>query len=193
MEEIVFVTHNKGKVASANKHFKDIKFQIYEYELDEPRSDDVGEISRSKVKEAYDLVKKPCIALDCGFFIPALNGFPRAFVNFALDTIHLDGILKMMEGKENRECYFLECLSYYDGVKVKQFFGKQEGKLATKILGEDTNEKWSDLWYIYIPQGSEKTLAQMTREERDHRKKNENEKRNSTLMMFSEWYQNREK
>lgn len=41
MEEIVFVTHNKGKIAAAERQFKNINFKVYEYELEEPRSDDV--------------------------------------------------------------------------------------------------------------------------------------------------------
>ena len=115
MQEIVFVTHNPGKIASAQKTLKNVKLSIFEYELDEPRSDDIEYISKMKVMEAYKLVKKPCISLDCGFWIDALNGFPRAFVNFALETVGLEGILKLMEGIENRSCRFTECLSYYDG------------------------------------------------------------------------------
>ena len=85
MEEIVFVTHNKAK--SAERYFNNLKFSTYDFELDEPRSDDIKEIATAKVKQAYKIVKKPCIALDTGFFIDELNGFPRAFVNFSLDTI----------------------------------------------------------------------------------------------------------
>lgn len=169
MQEIVFVTHNPGKIASAQKTLKNVKLSIFEYELDEPRSDDIEYISKMKVMEAYKLVKKPCISLDCGFWIDALNGFPRAFVNFALETVGLEGILKLMEGIENRSCRFTECLSYYDGKELHQFAGKHEGLIAPAILGLDTDEKWSDLWYIYIPKGYEKTLAQMTQEERDSR------------------------
>ena len=121
MDEIVFVTHNTGKIKSAEKYFKNLKFTTYNYELDEPRSDDIKYISKHKVMEAYNLVKKPCISLDCGFWIDALDGFPRAFVNFALGTIGIDGILKLMEGKQNRSCRFTECLSYYDGKEVYQF------------------------------------------------------------------------
>lgn len=65
MKEVVFVTHNKGKIASANKRLKDVDFKIYEYELEEPRSDDINYISKYKVMEAYKLVNKPCISLDC--------------------------------------------------------------------------------------------------------------------------------
>ena len=169
MQEIVFVTHNPGKIASAQKTLKNVKLSIFEYELDEPRSDDIEYISKMKVMEAYELVKKPCISLDCGFWIDALNGFPRAFVNFALETVRLEGILKLMEGIENRSCRFTECLSYYDGKELHQFAGKHEGLIAPAILGLETDEKWSDLWYIYIPKGYEKTLAQMTQEERDSR------------------------
>ena len=97
--EIIFVTHNIGKIKSAEKYFKNLKFSTFNYELKEPRSDDIKEIATAKVKEAFEIVKRPCIALDTDFRIEELKGFPRAFVNFSLDTIGINGILKLMEGK----------------------------------------------------------------------------------------------
>ena len=185
MEEIIFVTHNKGKIASAQNHLKGVNFKTFEYELEEPRSDDIKYISEAKVRQAYELVNKPCISLDCGFFIEELNGFPRAYVNYALDTIGLEGILKLMEGKENRKCSFKECLSYYDGKELHQFMGKHEGTLSEQILGNDTDKKWSDLWYIYKPYGYDKTLAQMTDEERTNRIKYESV---DSMKEFAKWY-----
>lgn len=185
MEEIIFVTHNKGKIASAKKDLDGVNFKIYEYEIDEPRSEDIGYISKYKVMESYKLVNKPCISLDCGFWIDELEGFPKAFVNFTLDTIGIEGILKLMEGKENRKCRFTECLSYYDGKELHQFTGKHEGILSNKILGNDTDKKWSDLWYIYKPCGYDKTLAQMTDEERAERKKYESV---DAMKEFAKWY-----
>ena len=173
MGEIVFVTHNKGKIASANKQLEGVNFKVFEYELEEPRSDDIKYIS------------KPCISLDCGFWIDELDGFPRAFVNFALDTIGIEGILKLMETKENRNCRFTECLSYYDGNQLHQFIGKHEGRLSEKILGNDTDKKWSDLWYIFIPYGYNKTLAQMSDNERKSRKKYESI---DSMVEFAKWY-----
>ena len=87
------------------------------------------------VKQAYDLVKRPCIALDTDFRIDELNGFPRAFVNFSLDTIGIDGILKLMEGKKNRKCAFNECLAYYDGKEIHYFYGKHPRKFIRKSTG----------------------------------------------------------
>ena len=97
-KEIVFVTHNIGKIKSAERYFKNLKFTTFNYELDEPRSDDIKEIATAKVKQAFEMVKKPCIALDTDFRIEELNGFPRAFVNFSLDTMaEMDS-----EERENR-------------------------------------------------------------------------------------------
>lgn len=92
-----------------------------------------------------------------------------------------------MEGKENRKCRFTECLSYYDREEMHQFMGKHEGTLSDEILGIDKEEKWSYLWYIYKPYSYDKTLAQMTDEERENRKKYE-----SILSMkeFVNWYSN---
>lgn len=188
MKEIVFVTHNKGKAKSAERYFDDITFSTYEFELDEPRSDDLKEIATAKVKQAYEVVKKPCIAMDAGFFIDELNGFPKAFVNFSLETIGIDGILKLMEGKENRRCKFEECLAYHDGNQIHYFYGKHPGNLSNEILGKDRDEKWSDLWYIFKPDNHEKTLAQMTSEERENRRRNDGSY--SALKVFADWYKN---
>ena len=186
MEEIVFVTHNKGKAKSAERYFNNLKFSTYDFELDEPRSDDIKEIATAKVKQAYKIVKKPCIALDTGFFIDELNGFPRAFVNFSLDTIGIDGILKLMQGKENRKCRFEECLAYHDGKEIHYFYGKHPGNLATKVQGTDREEKWSDLWYIFKPEHFEKTLAEMDSIEREERRKIDGSE--AALKIFAEWY-----
>ena len=41
MNDIIFVTHNKGKIASASKQLEGVNFKVFEYELEEPRSDDI--------------------------------------------------------------------------------------------------------------------------------------------------------
>ena len=127
---------NKGKIASAQEYFKSTNLIPYNAELIEPRTDDIKEIAKEKVLQAYTLVNEPCIALDAGFFIKELKGFPRAYVNHALETIGIDGILKLMEDKINKECEFRSCLAYYDGIEIKFFESKSQGKLAETIRGD---------------------------------------------------------
>lgn len=62
------------------------------------------------------------------------------------------------------------------------------GNVSREIRGIDRDEKWSDLWYIFKPEGFEKTLAEMDVEERENRRTIDGSY--SALEMFAEWYQN---
>ena len=57
--------------------------------------------------------------------------------------------------------------------------------LADKIQGKDTDKKWSDLWYIYKPLGYDKTLAEMSEEERNNRERNGSV---NSMEEFAKWY-----
>ncbi len=187
MKTITFVTTNKGKIATAKEYLSDEDIEVvpYNYELIEPRTDDIQEIAKQKVLQAYNVVKQPCIAMDSGFYIDALNGFPRAFVNFALDTIGTQGILDIMRGKENRKCSFRECLAYYDGKKIEYFFYEHNGLLANEYRGKDNDRQWSPLWHIYKDSFDlSKTLSELTEEERKIR----HNSTGSSLQEFAKWF-----
>ena len=95
--------------------------------------------------------------------IPALKGFPGVYTHYADDTIGEDGVLKLMQGIENREAYFVECLSYTEfGKEPICFLSKTKGKIALEKQGEFG---WS--WdFIFIPEGYDKTLGCFPDEER---------------------------
>ena len=95
-----------------------------------------------------------------------------------------------MEDKSNRKCAFNECLAYHDGKEIHYFYGKHPGNLSKQIQGKDRKEKWSDLWYIFKPEGFDKTLAEMTESERNNRKKY---KSVSSMEVFAKWYKENNK
>ena len=101
MKQIYLATKNKGKVNSVSSILSGYNIEVVQAELKlpEPRTDDLREIAREKVSFAYQQIKKPCIAIDTGFYIHSLNGFPKTFVNLALETIGVEGILRLVEGK----------------------------------------------------------------------------------------------
>lgn len=188
VKEIVFVTSNKGKIASAQRDLINIKVLSYDAELIEPRSDDIKEIAKQKVLQAYEIVKKPCIALDAGFFIKELNGFPRAYVNHMLETIGIEGILKLMEDRIDRYSEFRTCLAYYDGTVMEFFESRAPGKIAESIRGKNNQIKWSDLWYVFIPEKFNKTLAELSEREFEEYNKT---KEDSCIIKFGDWYERR--
>lgn len=175
MKEIIFVTGNEGKVISAQKYFKGtgIELKYYDYEIIEPDINDIKYIATSKVLQAYEKVGQPCITLDAGFYISAYPNnpnFPGAFPKRELlNKIGIDGLLENMKTVENRTCYFKECLAYYDGTEIQYFYGISKGTLSTEIKGLNSDKKWSDLWYVFIPDNCNKTMAEMTDEERSNR------------------------
>lgn len=187
-KEIIFVTSNQGKIASARSVLQDInEIEVipYDAELIEPRGDDVQYIAKQKVIQAYKMVQKPCISLDAGFYVRALGGFPKAYVNHMLDTIGIDGIIKLMDGVEDRFCEFVSCVAYYDGEHMEFFVGKSPGTIAPEKRGTDNPDKWSDLWFIFMPKGYDKTLAEFI--EDDFIKYNK-EKEESSMHKFGNWY-----
>lgn len=169
MREIVFVTSNSGKIASAKRDLSGTGLEVVQmnYDLVEPRSESIEEIAAYKLKQAYDLVGKECIVLDSSFSIEALKGWPGTFINHNLYKLGINGFLKLMDGENNRICYFRECLGYFDGQELKYFYGECRGLLSNEIRGRNSNKKWSDLWYIFQPGNMDITLAEMDDEERN--------------------------
>lgn len=192
-KQIVFVTSNKGKLQTAQTYFdKDVEIVYYNFDIKEPEVNDIDYIAEYKVKEAYEKVKKACISLDAGFYIPNFPNnpnFPGAFPRRELlEKLGLNGLLNKMKNVINRECYFKECLAYYDGKVLKKFYGLSSGRLSTEIKGNDSDKKWSNLWYVFIPNNNTKTMAEMTDDER----RNRNDGYINPFIEFSEWFKNKE-
>ncbi|MFH0906356.1 MAG: non-canonical purine NTP pyrophosphatase [archaeon] len=189
MKEIYFATSNKGKVLSVNKTLSKYGIEVIHKPLDLPeiRSEDLSKIAKVKVLFAYENVKKPCIAIDSGFYIDSLKGFPKAFVNFALNTIDIEGILKLVENK-NRDCAFRNCLAYFDqDLKDPVFFeGVVEGTISEAPKGEMQDFCWSKLFLIFIPNGETKTLGQMT--EKEYQEWRNKRSEDSYTTKFAEWF-----
>jgi len=187
--EIYFATTNSGKVQSMQRDLGKYNISVIQEQIDliEPRSSDVKEIAQSKINQAYSIIQKPTIVIDAGFYIDELNGFPRAFVNFTLETIGLEGILNLTKDKL-RGCEFRECLAYMDStLKEPQYFtGHVRGRIADNERGIMQPHLWSKLGLIFIPDGSSKTLAEMTHDEHSEWRKILREK-NSLGKQLYDW------
>ena len=185
---LTYVTGNYGKYISVKEKFEEAGLNInYEnIDLEEPNINDIEYISHEKARLAYDKVKSPVFVVDCGFYInnyPNNPGFPGAFVKRSGISTDIDKLLETMKGINDRSCYFLDCLTYYDGENFYTFYGKSEGTLSLIKRGNSLKRAKSNLWYVYIPSYSDKTLAEMSDDEHKSRKNKEN-----VTFKFIEWY-----
>ena len=165
MKKITYVTGNWAKIASAKQFLEPLGFEIDNVKMETPeiQADDVVEVSKYSALWASKELGVPVLKNDTGLFVEALNGFPGVYTHYVEDTIKEDGLLKLMEGIENKNAYFKESIAYAtpEG-EVKVFVGITKGKIDTKKSGE---HGWS--WdFIFIPEGEEKTLANFEDEKR---------------------------
>lgn len=190
MENLTYVTGNYGKYISVKEKFEKAHIDIdyFKYDLEEPNVNDIEFISKEKAKEAFELLKKPVFVADSGFYIEDYPGkplYPGAFVKRSGVAKNVGELLEKMKYVKNRNCYFLDCLTFYDGNDYIQFFGVSKGSLAYEIRGEEKKVAKSNLWFVFIPINCNKTLAEMTEEERLNRP----DKTDATEQ-FIEWYKN---
>ena len=71
--------------------------------------------------------------------------------------------------------------------KYITFMENIHGILSNNIQGQDREEKWSDLWYIFKPNGFDKTLAEMDSFEWENRRKTDGSVQ--ALQEFANWYE----
>lgn len=189
MEKIVFVTGNYGKYISAKRHFEEneIEMDYYDCDLEELSINDIEAISKDKAKQAYNKLKRPVIVTDSGFYIedyPNNPGYPGAFAKRSGISSNVSKLLDTMKNSSNRNCYFRDCLTFYDGKDCAQFFGISRGTLSDELRGEKNKSAKSNLWYVFIPNNYEKTLAEMTEYELSHKK----DCSTSPITQFIDWY-----
>ena len=189
MENLTFVTGNYGKYISVKEKFEnaDIAINYFKYDLDEPNVNDIKIISKEKAREAYEKLGSPVFVADSGFYIehyPNNPGYPGAFVKRSGVSSSVRELLEIMKDISDRSCYFLDCLTYFDGNEYYQFFGISKGSLSYEIRGNENKRLKSNLWYIFIPNNCFKTLAEMSNEERNNRLDN----RTSATDEFIKWY-----
>lgn len=188
---LTYVTSNKGKYLNVKNHFdnNNLTLEYYSYDLQEPNINDIEIISKAKVTQAYEILKKPCFVADSGFYIidyPDNPNYPGAFVKRSGISTDIKKLLNKLKNTQDRRAYFLDCLTFYDGKDYYTFFGKSEGTISYEIKGDNIEKSLSNLWYIFIPNNHDKTLAQMTDEERNNRQDNHT----SATLEFINWYKN---
>lgn len=189
MENLTYITGNYGKYISVKEKFEDVGITIsyFKCDLEEPDINDIQFISKEKARQAFEMLGTPVFVIDSGFYIEDYPGnpwFPGALVKRSGVSSNVRELLETMKGVSNRSCYFLDCLTFYDGENYFQFFGESKGFLSNKIKGLHNDKAKSNLWLVFIPINCDKTLAEMSDNERNNRPDN----RSSATDEFINWY-----
>ena len=159
MKTINLVTGNKGKVREFKKILgASFKLEHIEMPYRELRSDSPEEIAKLAVKQLAEKLQKPVVVEDSGLFIKSLKDFPGTCSAYIHKRIGLKGILKLMEGIEDRNAIYKSAVAYCEpGKRPVSFLGAENGRISDEIKGEFGFGHDP----IFIPEGSEITYGEM--------------------------------
>lgn len=101
---------------------------------------------------------RPLFIDDSGLFVDALKGFPGVYSSYVFKTVGCEGILRLMDGAEDRSARFECCIGYMEpGGEPLIAKGVARGAISLEMAG--TGGFGYDP--IFVPEGHTRTYAQM--------------------------------
>ena len=176
--KLAVVTSNPHKAREVAAFFQgELEVEHMNLECPEFRHSDVGEIARGKAQFAYEHLERPLIVDDTAFSVKALRGFPGPYAAYVLDTLGYPGILRLLDGVEERGASFETAIAYADGKGIRIFRGLVEGVITRSPRGS------GGFGYDPIFEVEGRTMAEMPIDE-----KNRISHRARALSAFGEWW-----
>ena len=180
MRKLIFATNNQDKVDEIKSipglNYKIISLKDAEINIDIPEPhNSLEENAAEKSSVIYKLTGSDCFSEDTGLEVEALNGEPgvksaRYAGEESSSEKNIEKLLLNMQGTENRNAQFRTVLSLMLSGKEYKF----EGICKGTILADSKGKKGFGYDPIFLPDGAEKTFAEMEMQEKNkfsHRKK----------------------
>jgi XTP/dITP diphosphohydrolase len=150
----------------------------------EIQSENLEEIAKASVEDAFKRSHLPIIVEDAGLFIDALKGFPGPYAAYTYRTIGNQGVLQLMHGIKNRKAHFDSAIAYLsaDTRTSTCFLGRIDGEITVEERKSDSKSGFG-FDPIFKPSGSHRSFAEMSISE-----KNGYSHRARAFRNFAEWY-----
>jgi non-canonical purine NTP pyrophosphatase (RdgB/HAM1 family) len=130
-------------------------------DLDEVQSLSLRAVAEHKARQAYELVKRPVLVEDVGFVFKAMGQLPGPFIKWFLEDLGDQGICRLVNGLDSRNARVSIAYVLYDGKAMHFFENHMDGEVPPEPRG-NYGFGWNA---IFIPEGSNKTYAEMTDDE----------------------------
>lgn len=180
MHTLIFATNNQNKVAEiqslVGSDFEIIPLKEAGIDIDIPEPHDQLEANAlEKATTIFNLTKQNCFSEDTGLEIDSLGGEPGVkSARYAGEDrdfqANIDLVLHKMEGLSSRTAQFRTVICLIWAQQTYYFEGICKGQILTGMQGE----KGFGYDPIFVPDGSTKSFASMTMDEKNqysHRQK----------------------
>lgn len=175
MREIVLSTDNINKLREIREILEDLDIKIYgksdieglDFEVIED-GDTLYDNALKKASAMAERVDYAVLADDTGLFVKALNGEPGVhsarYASEHDDKKNREKLLNNLKDKEDRSAYFKTEIILIDEDKN---INPIEGVCPGKISLEERGDNGFGYDSIFIPDGFDKTFAEMSHEEKN--------------------------
>lgn len=127
-------------------------------DIDEIQADDLEDVVRDCMAQLRDKGLRNYVIDDSGLFIDALGGFPGVYSAYALKTLGCKGIIKLLEGRDDRTARFRCCI----GCSVDRL---GEIVVSAEAVGSIIDEERGGGGFgfdpIFVPTGYERTFSEL--------------------------------
>jgi XTP/dITP diphosphohydrolase len=134
-----------------------------EIELEEIQAMDGDRIAAHKARAAFSAVRKPVVVWDQSLFIRCLGGFPGPLVKWFWEEVGAERICRIAGALGDPGISTRTTLTWCDGSALRHCHGELEGAIPPQPRGSN-GFAWDT---IFIPQGHERTFAEMTADEKN--------------------------
>ena len=174
-KRILFLTSNEGKLREARHALEEKGYEIVSFagginkvELVEVQAIDLATVALNKIDQAESYVQNSTqidgvMVEDAGFFIDNHPGFPGVYSAHVLKSLGLEGILRLMHGRNDRGAEFQATIVLQIESERIVAQGSCRGHVSEEIRGD------GGFGYdpIFIPvDGDGRTFAEMTLDEK---------------------------
>jgi XTP/dITP diphosphohydrolase len=160
--KLFFNTINPYKKKEIEEIFKDYENKCFlEYAVQEILSQNVEDVVRAKAMSAYKNWRVPVIVEHGAICIHHLRNLPGALSKPMWDSLK-GAICDLIPQTANRTATAMSGVGYCDGKIIEVFVEKTQGTISIEKKGSG-GFQWDP---IFIPDGQEKTYAEMTLSEK---------------------------
>lgn len=169
---VKFVTGNQNKLKEMQAIVGDTVFvESVKIDLPELQGATPDDISKAKVRLAFEKVGEPVLIEDTSLCFEAMGGLPGPYVKWFFDTLGNEGLVKMLHDFPDKSANALCIFAYWDGVMESPilFKGITSGEIIMPI--GNSGFGWDP---IFKDVDSGLTFGQMDAEQKNtisHRKK----------------------
>jgi inosine triphosphate pyrophosphatase len=157
--DLTFVTRSEHKKLRYEQTLG-VKLNVNPIPLDVIQKVDPAEVAVHKVQQAHQILRRPVFVEQSALAIRAWGGLPGGMTRAFVEAVGMLNLCKMLDGFEDRYAEGIAVIAFTDGEMVRKFVGVLPGRIAERPRG--TGYGWNT---IFIPQGFDKTFAELTDDE----------------------------